>query len=157
MDAVPGAPLSFAEADGTGSHACADVGFAGSSGGAFRLFFGTEDAGCEWRTSLWNIKSIPMINQNRAVCAYPADIGVQESPPDSILPNLLHPSTPIQKDGQHPFTQIYDRGVLLRLGRFRSIIRHCMFLWDGRHDEGRVKVYESLAQRREFGISSSDL
>ena len=37
--------FSFAEEDGTGSQACAAVAFAGSSGGALRLFFGTEAIG----------------------------------------------------------------------------------------------------------------
>jgi hypothetical protein len=46
------APLSFADVEGTGSHAWAGAGFAGSRGGALRLFFGTEDAGWEWSTSL---------------------------------------------------------------------------------------------------------
>lgn len=42
---VPEVDFSFADDDGTGSQACAGVGFAGSRGGAFRLFFGTEAAG----------------------------------------------------------------------------------------------------------------
>lgn len=37
--------FSFAEEDGTGSHWCAVDGFAGSRGGALRLFFGTDDTG----------------------------------------------------------------------------------------------------------------
>lgn len=51
-DELPTEDFSFADDWGTGSHPWAAVGFAGSSGGAFRLFFGTEDAGCEWSTSL---------------------------------------------------------------------------------------------------------
>jgi hypothetical protein len=38
---------SFALWLGTGSHWCASVGFAGSRGGAFKLFFGMEATGCE--------------------------------------------------------------------------------------------------------------
>ena len=49
--AVPVDDLNFADVEGTGSHAWAGVGFAGSSGGALRLFFGTDDAGCECKTS----------------------------------------------------------------------------------------------------------
>ena len=45
--------LSFADVDGTGSHWCAGVGFAGSSGGAFMLLLGIEATGCEWRTSFF--------------------------------------------------------------------------------------------------------
>jgi len=37
--------FSFAELEGTGSQLCAGVGFAGSRGGAFRLFLGTEATG----------------------------------------------------------------------------------------------------------------
>lgn len=37
--------FSLADDWGTGSHPWAVVGFAGSSGGAFKLFLGTEDAG----------------------------------------------------------------------------------------------------------------
>ena len=39
------ADFSFADEDGTGRKACAGVGFAGSRGGAFRLFLGTDAAG----------------------------------------------------------------------------------------------------------------
>ena len=37
--------FNFAEDEGTGSQLWAGVGFAGSKGGALRLFFGTEDIG----------------------------------------------------------------------------------------------------------------
>lgn len=50
---VPPADFNFAEDEGTGSQLWAGVGFAGSRGGAFRLFFGTDDAGCEWSTSAY--------------------------------------------------------------------------------------------------------
>ena len=41
----PIADFSFADDEGTGSQLWAGVGFAGSKGGALRLFFGTEDIG----------------------------------------------------------------------------------------------------------------
>lgn len=50
---MPPLVLSFADAEGTGSQPWAGVGFAGSRGGALRLFFGTDDAGWELKTSLW--------------------------------------------------------------------------------------------------------
>lgn len=43
--------LSLAEVDGIGSQPWPGVGFAGSRGGALRLFLGTDDAGCEVKTS----------------------------------------------------------------------------------------------------------
>lgn len=43
--------LSLAEDEGMGSHAWAELGFAGSRGGAFKLFLGTEETGCACRTS----------------------------------------------------------------------------------------------------------
>ena len=49
---APPVAFSFAEEDGTGSHPCAGLGFAGSRGGALRLFFGIDEAGWECRTSL---------------------------------------------------------------------------------------------------------
>lgn len=39
--------FSFADDEGIGSQACAGFGFAGSSGGALRLFLGMEETGCE--------------------------------------------------------------------------------------------------------------
>jgi hypothetical protein len=54
--------FSFAEAEGTGSQLWAGVGFAGSSGGALRLFFGTEERGGECKTSFC---MIPISNANR--------------------------------------------------------------------------------------------
>lgn len=44
LDVVP-EDFSLAEVEGTGSQLCAGVGFAGSSGGAFKLFFGTDATG----------------------------------------------------------------------------------------------------------------
>lgn len=44
LDVGP-AVLSLAEAAGTGSQLWAGVGFAGSKGGAFRLFLGTDTTG----------------------------------------------------------------------------------------------------------------
>jgi hypothetical protein len=44
--------FNFAEDEGTGSHAWAGVGLAGSRGGAFRLLFGIDETGCECKTSL---------------------------------------------------------------------------------------------------------
>jgi len=44
LEVVP-ADFSLAEDEGTGSHWCAEVGLAGSNGGAFRLFLGTEAIG----------------------------------------------------------------------------------------------------------------
>jgi hypothetical protein len=49
---TPPLGLSFADEDGTGNHPWAGVGLAGSRGGALRLFFGTDDAGWEPKTSL---------------------------------------------------------------------------------------------------------
>ena len=45
--------FSLAEDEGIGSQLWAGVGFAGSNGGALRLFFGTEDIGYECNTSFW--------------------------------------------------------------------------------------------------------
>lgn len=42
---APALGLSFADVDGIGSQPWAGVGFAGSRGGALRLFFGTDAAG----------------------------------------------------------------------------------------------------------------
>lgn len=50
---LPPLGLSFADVDGIGSQPWAGVGFAGSRGGALRLFFGTDAAGWELKTSLW--------------------------------------------------------------------------------------------------------
>jgi hypothetical protein len=56
--------LNFADVEGTGSQAWAGVGFAGSSGGALRLFFGTDEAGWECKTSLCSYISIRPFFQN---------------------------------------------------------------------------------------------
>ena len=42
---------SLADDEGTGSHWCAGVGFEGSRGGAFILFFGIVTTGAECKTS----------------------------------------------------------------------------------------------------------
>ena len=48
-----GVAFSLDEEAGIGRYACAGVGLAGSSGGAFRLFFGIDETGCECKTSFW--------------------------------------------------------------------------------------------------------
>ena len=55
--------LSFAEDEGTGNQLWAGVGFAGSKGGALRLFFGTEDIGCECKTSFCIVASQPCFRE----------------------------------------------------------------------------------------------
>lgn len=39
--------FSFAEEPGTGRYACAGVGFPVSNGGAFKMFLGIDERGCE--------------------------------------------------------------------------------------------------------------
>ena len=56
FDVVPD-DLNLADVAGTGSHWCPGVGFAGSSGGAFRLFLGIDETGGPWRTSFWYLVS----------------------------------------------------------------------------------------------------
>jgi hypothetical protein len=87
---------------------------------------------------------------------YPANVRIEESPPDSIFPNFLHPATPIQEDGKHPLAQINDGGVFLGFGRLGGIIGHCMLLWNRGDDERGMEVNQCLSQGSELGVSSPD-
>ena len=145
---VPPAVFNLAEVGGTGSQLCAWVGFAGSRGGALRLFFGTDDAGWECNTSLWSTGvSLLYLFFSYSVVehhTYPADIRVQESPPNPVLPDLFHAATAIQKHGQHSLSKFNDGCVFFGLCRFSSIVGHTMLLGDRRNDESRVEINESL-------------
>lgn len=91
------ADFSFAVLEGMGRKLWAGVGFAGSRGGALRLFFGNEEIGWEWRTSLWVRVSTAV-----AVCvydAYPAGIGIQEFPEHAIFADLRHSLAAIEEGG----------------------------------------------------------
>jgi hypothetical protein len=105
------ADFSFAEDEGIGSQLWAGVGFAGSSGGALRLFFGTEDIGYECNTSCFMISSV--MPEDRHVATHPARLGIQESPPNTILQYVLHLATSVEEHSQHSFPQVDDIGVLL--------------------------------------------
>jgi hypothetical protein len=87
---------------------------------------------------------------------YPANVRIEESPPYSIFPNLLHPATPVQEDGKHPLAQIDNSRVFLGFCRLGSIIGHCMLLRDRGDDERGMKVDQRLSQGSELGVSSSD-
>jgi hypothetical protein len=64
---------------------------------------------------------------------YPARIGVEESPEDTIFQNLSHPPTSVQKDSQHAFPLIYYDGVFLGLRWLGRVIGHSVFLGNGRN------------------------
>jgi hypothetical protein len=55
--------FSFAEEEGMGNQLWAAVGLAGSSGGAFRLFFGTDETGWACRTSFCHGESVRIYTQ----------------------------------------------------------------------------------------------
>jgi hypothetical protein len=96
--AVPPVDFNLAEDEGTGSQLWAGVGFAGSRGGAFRLFFGTDDAGWEWSTSVCLDISIRATSYIPDDFIDPACVRIQESPPYAILSDFLHLPATIQKD-----------------------------------------------------------
>jgi hypothetical protein len=76
---VPDDDFNLADAGGRGSHACPGLGFAGSKGGALRMFFGMEVTGCELTTSVCKLSTISH-HSPRTVSArkitYPASIRV---------------------------------------------------------------------------------
>jgi len=97
------ADFSFADAVGIGKKAWAGKGLAGSRGGAFRMVFGIDAIGCECSTSFSS--SLAQIFQNmKRFLTYPACIRVKESPPNPIVPDFVHPPTPIKEDCQHSFS-----------------------------------------------------
>ena len=134
--ALPAAPplgLSLAEADGIGSQPWPGVGFAGSRGGALRLFFGTEDAGCELKTSLWATVS-HFANRWSPASTYPANVRIEEPPPHSVFADFFHAPAAIEKNTEHPLTEINNRGVFFRLGWLSRVIRHTVLLGNWRND-----------------------
>lgn len=145
---APVVDFSFADAEGTGSQLCAGVGFAGSSGGALRLFFGTDDAGWECKTSLCNHISTQLlcISFEISELAHPADIRVQEAPPDPVFTHFFHLSTPIQEHAQHALAEFDDCGIFLRLRWLCRVIGHCMFLGNRGDHQRRVKTDKRLAK-----------
>ena len=81
--------FSFAEADGTGSQLWAGVGFAGSSGGALRLLFGTDEIGWECKTSFCMIPiSDAKRHRLRNSPSWIWDLGISTKPHP-----LIHPSS----------------------------------------------------------------
>lgn len=73
-------------------------------------------------------------------CTYPAYVGVQESPPNAILPDLLHSATSVQENSQHTLAQVDNGRILLGFGRFGSVIRHGVFLRDRWDNKGWMEV-----------------
>lgn len=78
-------------------------------------------------------------------CTYPAYVGVQESPPNAILSDLLHSTTSVQENSQHTLAQVDNGRILLGFGRFGSVICHSVFLWDGWDNKGRMEVGQGLS------------
>ena len=89
--------LSLADVAGTGRNACAGEGLAGSRGGVFILDFGIDEVGWECRTSFLFASARGKINI-RDYDTYPACIWIKESPPNAIIPDLVHLATSIEED-----------------------------------------------------------
>jgi hypothetical protein len=153
---VPATVLSLAEAGGIGRKACAAVGFAVSEGGAWRTDFGMEAIGCEWRTSLCHSVSQRDRFQCPKVTTYPASIRVKEPPPDSVCSNNFHTAASVQKDGQHPFAEVDNLLVLLRIRRVRSIVCHRVLLGYRGDDESGMESGQCVPEGSELRVSTSN-
>lgn len=72
--------------------------------------------------------------------SYPASVWIQESPPDSVLPNFLHLPTPVEENTEHSLPQIDYAHILLRFGGFSGIVCHRVFFGYRRDYESRMEI-----------------
>lgn len=87
----------------------------------------------------------------------PARIGIQESPPNAVVPDLLHAPATVEKHSQHALPQVDDLLVLFRVGRVRCVVGHGMLFGYRRDDERWVKSGESIPECSELGIAAANL
>ena len=131
-------------------------GLAVSNGGAFRIDFGIEAIGCEWRTSLWCLRSVQGQSISMLTVSYPAGVRIEEPPPYTILSNCVHSPASVEEHGQHSLSQVDDLLVLLRAGWLCCVVRHGMLLRNRWDDERRVETGQCIAEGSELGVSTSD-
>ena len=82
--------------------------------------------------------SLVCVPTTTRIRAYPARVGVQESPVYTILHHISHPPTPVEEDGEHSFPLVYYTCIFFCLGRLGGIVCHGVFLGYWRNDEGRM-------------------
>lgn len=87
---------------------------------------------------------------DRELYSYPARIGIEEAPKDTIVHDIFHPPTAVEEHGQHTFPLIYYVSILFCLGWLRGIICHGVFLWNRWDDQRRMEADERIAQRCKF-------
>jgi hypothetical protein len=75
---------------------------------------------------------------------YPACIGVKETPPHAILPNIFHTTTSVQEYCQHAFPQLDYASVLLGLCWFRGIVCYGMLFGYGGNDQSWMQSNERV-------------
>lgn len=95
------------------------------------------------------------ITVDKIFSTYPASIGVQESPPNTVCSDLLHAAASIQEHGKHALAQVNNLLILLCARRVRGVVCHGMLLGDGGYNQGRMQPGQCLTQRREFRVSSA--
>lgn len=78
-------------------------------------------------------------------CTYPAHVGIQESPPNIILPNLLHLAASIQENTQHTLPEVDYGRIFFGFGWFGGIVCHCMLLGNRWDNESRMDVDQGLS------------
>lgn len=89
--------------------------------------------------------------------SYPAGIGVEKPPPDTVFDNFLHSPTSVEENSKHALSLVNYTSIFLGLCWLRSVIRHGMLLWDWRNHQGWMQVDKSRSERTELGISPRDL
>jgi hypothetical protein len=72
------------------------------------------------------------------LATYPARVGIQKPPPDTICADLFHPSAPVQENCQHALSEIDYLLILLCVGGVGGILGHGMLFGNRRYDEGRM-------------------
>lgn len=103
------------------------------------------------------ISFLPELSLRTRPLSYPACIGIEKPPPDTVGPDLLHPATSVQEYGKHTLAQINNLLVLFRVGRIGGVVSHGMLLGDGRDDESRVKSAQRIAKGGKLGVPPANL
>lgn len=84
---------------------------------------------------------------------YPARVGIQKPPPNSICAHLLHAPAAIQEDSKHTLSEVNDLLVLLCVGRVGCVVGHGMLFRNRRNYESGMESGKGVAKRRKFRIS----
>lgn len=78
--------------------------------------------------------------------SYPAGIGVEKPPPNTVVTDCFHAATAVQEDCQHSLSKVDYLLILLGAGWFGGVVCHGVLFRNWWDNESGVQPSKSVSQ-----------